>query len=84
VNESGTLGSAGAVRGAAAAEAANAATAANAANAAKGGMMPMMPPPMMGGAQGAGSQDRERSTWLTESEDIWGSDDGDVAPPLIG
>jgi hypothetical protein len=71
------------VRGAAAAEAANAATAANAANAGKGGMMPMMPP-MMGGAQGAGSQDRERGTWLTESEDIWGSDDGDVAPPLIG
>jgi hypothetical protein len=43
-----------------------------------------MMPPMMGGAQGAGSQDRERGTWLTESEDIWGSDDGDVAPPLIG
>ncbi len=70
----------GALGGAAAQEAA--AAAANAANAGRGGMMPMMPP-MMGGAQGAGKQDRERSAWMTEDENIWGADD-DVAPPLIG
>ncbi|MEV5748211.1 hypothetical protein AB0L00_10370 [Actinoallomurus sp. NPDC052308] len=38
------------------------------------------------GGMGAGSgqeQERERSTWLTEDEDVWGGD-GDVAPPVIG
>jgi hypothetical protein len=46
-------------------------------------MMPMMPPPMMGGGQPQNGQDRQRGAWMTESEDIWGGDDGDVAPPLI-
>ena len=40
------------------------------------GMMPM-------GGHGQGEKERERSTWLTEDDDIWG-DDGDAAPPLIG
>lgn len=77
--EGGTVG-----RGALGAAAAEQAAAANAANAAGrgAGMMPMMPP-MMGGAQGAGKEGRERSSWLTEDEDVWGADD-DVAPPLIG
>lgn len=76
--EGGTVG-----RGAVGAATAEQAAAANAANAAgRGGMMPMMPP-MMGGAQGAGKEGRERSSWLTEDEDVWGADD-DVAPPLIG
>ncbi|REE96579.1 hypothetical protein [Thermomonospora umbrina] len=44
------------------------------------GGMPMMP-----GAGGGkdGEQDRERTTWLTEDEDVWGAD-GDTAPPVIG
>jgi hypothetical protein len=45
--------------------------------------MPMMPlSPMGGGAGGDGDKDRERSTWLTEDEGVWGGD-GDVAPPVI-
>jgi hypothetical protein len=45
--------------------------------------MPMMPlSPMGGGAGGEGDKDRERSTWLTEDEGVWGGD-GDVAPPVI-
>ncbi|GAB3240234.1 hypothetical protein [Kineosporia babensis] len=39
------------------------------------GGMPMMPP--MGGMPNAGNQggkDRERKTWLTEDEDVWGTD----------
>jgi hypothetical protein len=80
-----TAENAAGVRGAvntAATAAEEAAAGTAAANAAKaGGYMPMMPP-MMGGQQGQ-SQDRERSAWLTEDEDIWGADD-DVAPPLIG
>ena len=40
--------------------------------------------PMGGGGHGGGgSEDRERSTWLAEDEDIWGGD-GDTAPPVIG
>jgi len=44
----------------------------------RGGMAPM------GGAggQGQGEEERERSTWLMEDEDVWG-DDGDVPPPVI-
>lgn len=41
--------------------------------------------PMGGGAGhggGEGEEERERTTWLTEDEDVW-SDDGDVAPPVI-
>jgi uncharacterized protein YukE len=41
------------------------------------GMMPMM------GGHGQGEKERERSTWLTEDEDVWGGD-GDAAPPMIG
>ncbi|MEU4830400.1 hypothetical protein [Streptosporangium sp. NPDC023615] len=46
-----------------------------------GGMggMPFMP---MGGAPGDGNQDRERSTWLVEDEDVWGGDSG-TAPAVI-
>ncbi|WP_051712933.1 hypothetical protein [Spirillospora albida] len=50
----------------------------------RGGMpmggMPMAP----GGGQGGGqNEERERNTWLTEDEDVWGADD-DTAPPVIG
>ncbi|GAB3662475.1 hypothetical protein GCM10027589_25340 [Actinocorallia lasiicapitis] len=40
---------------------------------------------MLGGAGGSGrgGQEHERTTWLSEDEEIWGSDD-DVAPPVIG
>jgi len=39
----------------------------------------------MGGMGGGGGQkeERERTTWLTEDEDVWGGD-GDAAPPVIG
>ncbi|MGV9315432.1 AAWKG family protein [Streptomyces sp. NPDC003691] len=48
------------------------------------GMMPMMPPPMggmggMGGGQGGQSEERERATWVSEDEDVWGTDEGGVA-----
>ncbi|GII86549.1 hypothetical protein Ssi03_45390 [Sphaerisporangium siamense] len=49
-----------------------------AANGAMGGM-PFMP---MGGAGGEANQERERSTWLTEDESVWGGD-GPVAPTVI-
>ncbi|SEG79394.1 hypothetical protein SAMN04489712_112209 [Thermomonospora echinospora] len=41
--------------------------------------------PMMPGAGGGkdGEKERERTTWLTEDEDVWGAD-GDTAPPVIG
>ncbi|MEV7009926.1 hypothetical protein [Streptosporangium sp. NPDC051022] len=44
-------------------------------------MMPLMPP---GGAPG-GEQDRERekTTWMSEDEGVWGGDE-DIAPPVIG
>ncbi|OLT10834.1 hypothetical protein BJF79_25525 [Actinomadura sp. CNU-125] len=42
--------------------------------------MPMAPG---GGQGGQGDQERERETWLTEDEDVWGADD-DTAPPVIG
>jgi hypothetical protein len=35
------------------------------------------------GGQGKGEEERERSTWLTEDEDVWGGD-ADTAPPVIG
>jgi hypothetical protein len=38
---------------------------------------------MGGAAGGEGEEERERSTWLTEDEDVWGND-GDAAPPVIG
>ncbi|MFF4168848.1 AAWKG family protein [Streptomyces sp. NPDC001744] len=47
------------------------------------GGMPMMPPMGggMGGAGGQGTQsdERERSTWISEDEDVWGTDEGGVA-----
>ncbi|MDH2425093.1 WXG100 family type VII secretion target [Sphaerisporangium sp. TRM90804] len=43
------------------------------------GGMPFMP---MGGAGGEANQERERSTWLTEDESVWGGDDP-VAPAVI-
>ncbi|GGR20509.1 hypothetical protein GCM10010497_23490 [Streptomyces cinereoruber] len=47
-------------------------------------MMPPMMPPMNPGAAGAGGQpnqgkDRQRTTWLTEDEDTWGTDTGSVS-----
>ncbi|MET9886703.1 AAWKG family protein [Streptomyces sp. NPDC006430] len=47
---------------------------------------PMMPPPAgAGGAPGAGAQndERERVTWLSADEDVWGTDEGG-APAVIG
>jgi len=42
---------------------------------------PGMMAPMRGGAGGSGSDDeRERNTWLTEDEDVWGDND---APPAV-
>lgn len=38
----------------------------------------------MGRGGGQGEEEHERSTWLTEDEDVWGGDDGDAAPPVIG
>ncbi|WP_148767467.1 WXG100 family type VII secretion target [Actinomadura decatromicini] len=35
-----------------------------------------------GGGQGEG--EHERSTWLTEDEDVWGGNDDDTTPPVIG
>lgn len=44
-----------------------------------GGGMPMMPPMMGGmggmGGQGNDRQERERQTWLSEDEDVWGTDE---------
>ncbi|MFB4308695.1 hypothetical protein [Actinomadura sp. GTD37] len=45
--------------------------------------MPMGGMPMGQGAQGGKGEERERNTWLTEDEDVWGADD-DTAPPVIG
>jgi len=37
----------------------------------------------MGGHGGGGDEEeRERSTWLTEDEDVWGA--GEAPPPVIG
>ncbi|MFG1654268.1 hypothetical protein ACGFIE_30470 [Micromonospora sp. NPDC049275] len=44
-----------------------------------GGMPPFMPP--MGGQ--AGGKDRERTTWLAEDEEVWGTDP-DLVPAVIG
>uniref|UniRef100_A0AAU2K1W2 AAWKG family protein n=1 Tax=Streptomyces sp. NBC_00049 TaxID=2903617 RepID=A0AAU2K1W2_9ACTN len=46
------------------------------------GGMPMMPP--MGGGMGGGGQstqsdERERATWVSEDEDVWGTDEGGVS-----
>ncbi|MFB4301401.1 hypothetical protein [Actinomadura sp. NTSP31] len=40
--------------------------------------------PMGHGGHGGGEEEeRERTTWLSEDEDVWGADD-DTAPPVIG
>lgn len=73
------LGAAEGLAGAAAGEQATAAEAAGAAAAGRGaggqGLLPMRP-----GGQGGNDGERERSTWLTEDEDIWGESD---APPSV-
>ncbi|GAA3115080.1 hypothetical protein [Streptosporangium carneum] len=43
-------------------------------------MMPMMPP---GGAGGDQEKEREKTTWMSEDEGVWGGDE-DIAPPVIG
>ncbi|MEU3598520.1 AAWKG family protein [Streptomyces sp. NPDC006798] len=48
------------------------------------GMMPPMMPPMggmggMGGGQGGQNDERERQTWISEDEEVWGTDEGGVA-----
>ncbi|KPM56538.1 hypothetical protein ACG83_01000 [Frankia sp. R43] len=50
-----------------------------------GGGMPFMPMGGMGGgaAGGSSSRDRQRSTWLTEDEEVWGTDP-DCAPAVVG
>lgn len=47
------------------------------------GMMPMMPG-MGNPGGGAQGKERERKTWLTEDEDVWGTDPFDAAPAVIG
>lgn len=41
-----------------------------------------MVPPVTGPVQN--EEERERTTWLAEDRDVWGVDEDDVAPPLIG
>ncbi|WP_420087653.1 hypothetical protein [Nocardiopsis composta] len=51
-----------------------------------GPMMPPMMPPMGGmgaGAPGAGNQERNRSTWLTEDEKVWGTS-ASGGPAVLG
>ena len=36
--------------------------------------MPPMMPPMTGGQGGNKDQERERTTWLSEDEEVWGTD----------
>jgi hypothetical protein len=48
-----------------------------------GGGMPMGMPMGAGAGGGGNDNERERSTWLTEDEDVWGGND-DTAPPVIG
>jgi hypothetical protein len=69
-------GAAGSLGSAAAAD--EAAAAGNAGRMGGAGMMPMAP-----GGAGQGQQERDRSTWLHEDEDVWGAV-VDVTPPLIG
>ncbi|TYC07820.1 hypothetical protein FXF65_40460 [Actinomadura syzygii] len=40
--------------------------------------------PMGGRGGGKGEEDHERTTWLTEDEDVWGGNDDDASPPVIG
>lgn len=58
-------------------------TAATAGAAGTSGYPPMMPPMMPPGAMGNQDKERERTTWLAEDEDVWGTDP-DVSPAVIG
>jgi uncharacterized protein YukE len=80
VGSPGGLNSAGGLGGALSEEAAaaRAMAAKGGANGMNGGM-----PMGMGGAGHDQAEERERTTWLTEDEDVWGGD-GDVTPPVIG
>ncbi|TDC66582.1 hypothetical protein E1200_16530 [Actinomadura sp. GC306] len=40
--------------------------------------------PMGGGRGGGGEDEHERTTWLMEDEDVWGGNDDETAPPVIG
>jgi hypothetical protein len=44
-------------------------------------MMPYMPMGPMGGQRGDGA---DRRSWLEEDEDVWTTDTGQLAPPVIG
>ncbi|MBE3202276.1 hypothetical protein [Parafrankia sp. CH37] len=52
---------------------------------ATGGGMPFMPMGMggAGAGAGAGGRDRQRNTWLTEDEEVWGTDP-ECAPAVVG
>jgi hypothetical protein len=52
-------------------------------NAGLSSSMPPFMPPMMGANSGQNERDRERTTWLAEEEDVWGTDP-DVAVAVIG
>ncbi len=49
----------------------------------RGGMGGMMP--MMGAGMGGqdGGEEQQRSTWIDEDEDVWGTE-GDAPPPVLG
>ncbi|MFG1610223.1 WXG100 family type VII secretion target [Actinoplanes sp. NPDC049265] len=47
------------------------------------GGAPMMPPMMPPGAAGNQDKERERTTWLAEEEEVWGTDP-DVSPAVVG
>jgi hypothetical protein len=49
----------------------------------RGGFTGGMPMGMGGGNQGGKGEERERQAWLSEDQDVWGSDD-DITPPIIG
>ena len=39
---------------------------------------------MMAAGLGNGDNSTGSSTWLSEDEDIWGTREGDLAPPVLG
>ncbi|MGW2250927.1 hypothetical protein ACWCXH_12075 [Kitasatospora sp. NPDC001660] len=44
-----------------------------------GGMPPMMPPGGMGAGGQQEGKERQRTTWLAEDEEVWGTDEGAVS-----
>jgi hypothetical protein len=42
--------------------------------------------PMMGGGMAGqdGGEEQQRNTWLDEDEDVWGTNDNDAPPPVLG